>query len=299
METIHSATPLFAQLTSLVGAFLVLFTGEKRPNLRETWTIIASVVKFVLLFSIISHVLDGNIIEFTLVEVCKGVSLQFRIDAFGAIFALLASFLWIVVSIYSIGYMRGLKEHAQTRFYFCFALAIFSATGIAMAGNLLTLYMFYEILTVATFLLVAHKETPDAIKSGRKYLTYLLSGAALVLFSMGMTYHLTGTLDFIPGGFIGGHGSNALLSLVFVLFIIGFGTKAAIMPFHEWLPSAMVAPTPVSALLHAVAVVKAGVFCCLRIILYVYGPDLLTDLGLWTILAIFVLNRPFLINSIL
>jgi len=207
------------------------------------------------------------------------------VDAFGAIFALLASFLWIVVSIYSIGYMRSLNEHAQTRFNFCFALAIFSAVGVAMAGNLLTLYMFYEILSVATFLLVAHKETPEAIKSGRKYLTYLLGTASLVLVAMAYVYTITGTLDFVPGGFLGGQGSDFALSLLFAAFIIGFGAKAAIMPLQEWLPSAMVAPTPVSALLHAVAVVKAGVFCCLRIILYVYGVDLLKDLNLWLILA--------------
>ncbi len=285
METIQLVTPLYAQLTSLIGAFLILFTGEKKANIRDSWMIIASITKFIIILSLVPYILDGKIIDYTLVEVYKGISLQFRVDAFGLIFALLASFLWIVVSIYSIGYMRSLKEHAQTRFNFCFALAIFSATGVAMAGNLMTLYMFYEILTVATFLLVAHKETPDALRSGRKYLTYLIGGAALVLFAMAMTYYLTGTLDFKPGGFIAGHGSDNLLCLVFALFIIGFGTKAAIMPFHEWLPSAMVAPTPVSALLHAVAVVKAGVFCCLRIILYVFGPELLTELGIWIVLA--------------
>ena len=285
METIYSATPLYAQLASMIGAFLILFTGENRPNLRDTWTMIASVIKFIFILTLVPYILDGKVIEFTLFKIYEGISIQFRVDTFGIIFALLASFLWIVVSIYSIGYMRSLKEHAQTRFNFCFAFAIFGATGAAMAGNVITLYMFYEILTVATFLLVGHKETPEAIKSSRKYLTYLLGGAALVLVAMAMTYSLTGTLDFQPGGFIGGTGSAGVLSLVFALFIIGFGTKAAIMPFHEWLPSAMVAPTPVSALLHAVAVVKAGVFCCLRVILYIFGPDLLADIGLWTILA--------------
>ncbi len=288
METIQLATPLFAQLTSLAGAFLLLFTGERRPNIRDMWTMIASVLKFVLILSLVPYILDGNVVEYTLVQISEGISIQFRVDAFGIIFALLASFLWIIVSIYSIGYMRTLKEHAQTRFNFCFAMAIFSATGAAMAGNLLTLYMFYEILTVATFLLVAHQETPEAVKSGRKYLTYLIGGAALVLFSMAMTYYLTGTLDFKPGGFMEGSASNSTLCLVFVLFIIGFGTKAAIMPFHEWLPSAMVAPTPVSALLHAVAVVKAGVFCCLRVILYVFGPELLAEIGIWIVLACLV-----------
>jgi multicomponent Na+:H+ antiporter subunit D len=193
-----------------------------------------------------------------------------------------------VVSVYSIGYMRTLKEHAQTRFYFCFAMALFGTTGVALSGNLLTLYMFYEILTIATFPLVAHKETPEALRAGRKYLVYLLTGAAFVLFSMVATYYLAGSLDFVAGGFVGGKGSPDLLRIIFATFIIGFGTKAAIMPLHEWLPSAMVAPAPVSALLHAVAVVKAGVFCCLRVILYVFGPDTLSDLNLWSVLAVIV-----------
>ncbi|MDL1956618.1 MAG: monovalent cation/H+ antiporter subunit D family protein [Candidatus Desulfofervidus auxilii] len=288
METVHSVVPLLALMASLIGAFLILFTGERNPNLREVWTMIASITKFGLVASMLPHVLQGKVIEYTIVEIYKGLALQFRVDTFGMIFALLASFLWIVVSLYSIGYMRGLNEHAQTRYYFCFAFALFGAVGVAMSGNLLTLYMFYEILTVATFPLVAHKETEEAIKAGRKYLAYLLTGAAFVLFSMGLTYYLTGTLDFKAGGFLAGHGSRELLALLFVTYIIGFGSKAAVMPIHEWLPSAMIAPTPVSALLHAVAVVKAGVFCCLRVILYVFGPKLLSDLGLWIVLAFFV-----------
>ncbi len=288
MDVVYSSRPVWALLTSLIGAFFVLFTGEKRRNLREFWTLLASIIKFSIILSMLGYILDGKVVEFDIVEVFKGVSISFRVDSFGLIFALLASSLWIVVSLYSIGYMRGLNEHAQTRFYFCFALAIFGAVGVSLSGNLLTLYMFYEILTVATFPLVAHKETPEAIKAGRKYLAYLLTGASLVLFSMGMTYYLTGTLDFKAGGFIGGHGSPALLTLLFVTYILGFGSKAAVMPIHEWLPSAMIAPTPVSALLHAVAVVKAGVFCCLRVILYVFGPKLLSDLNLWILLAYFV-----------
>jgi len=288
METIHTATPLLALLASLIGAFLILFTGGKRPNLREFWTILAAVTKFAVICSMLPPILQGKIIEYTVIEIYKGITLQFRVDTFGMIFALLASCLWVVVSVYSIGYMRTLKEHAQTRYFFCFALALFGATGVALAGNVFTLYMFYEILTVATFPLVVHKETPEAIKAGRKYLAYLLTGASFILFSMGLTYYLTGTLDFAPGGFVAGHGSKELLSLLFVAFIIGFGSKAAIMPLHEWLPSAMIAPAPVSALLHAVAVVKAGVFCCLRVILYIFGPEVLSDLGLGITLAFVV-----------
>ncbi len=298
MEVVYSISPLLAMLASLMGAILILFAGERNRNLREFWTILASVVKFSILFSMAPLILDGKTIEYTIVNICPGVYLQFRVDAFGMIFALLASGLWIAVSIYSIGYMRGLKEHAQTRYFFCFAMAIFGAVGAALSANLLTLYMFYEILTISTFPLVAHKETPDAIKAGRKYLAYLLTGAAFVLFSIGLTYYLTGSLDFVAGGFVDGHGSRNLLRLLFITFIIGFGSKAAVMPIHEWLPSAMIAPTPVSGLLHAVAVVKAGVFCCLRVILYVFGPNLLSDLGIWLILAYFVSFTVIMANLI-
>jgi multicomponent Na+:H+ antiporter subunit D len=298
MEVVYSISPLLAMLASLMGAILILFAGERNRNLREFWTILASVVKFSILSSMAPLILDGKTIEYTIVNICPGVYLQFRVDAFGMIFALLASGLWIAVSIYSIGYMRGLKEHAQTRYFFCFAMAIFGAVGAALSANLLTLYMFYEILTISTFPLVAHKETPDAIKAGRKYLAYLLTGAAFVLFSIGLTYCLTGSLDFVAGGFVGGHGSRNLLRLLFITFIIGFGSKAAVMPIHEWLPSAMIAPTPVSGLLHAVAVVKAGVFCCLRVILYVFGPNLLSDLGIWLILAYFVSFTVIMANLI-
>ena len=285
MEVIQSIRPLLVVLVSASAGCLILLAGEKNRNIREFWTILASIVKFSIVCSMIPFILEGKIIEYTIVNVCQGVSLQFRVDAFGMIFAVLASALWIVVSIYSIGYMRSLKEHAQTRFFFCFALALCGGVGVAFSGNLLTLFMFYEILSVSTYPLIAHKETPDAIKAARKYVTYLLTGAAFILFSIGLTYSLTGNLDFVAGGFLEGHGSTNLLRILFVTFIIGFGSKAAIMPIHEWLPTAMIAPTPVSALLHAVAVVKAGVFCCLRIILYVFGPELLLDLGMWLILA--------------
>jgi multicomponent Na+:H+ antiporter subunit D len=284
----HSFLPLFAVLAPLIGAVLILMTGAKRANLRELWTILASVGQFVAVYAMVPSIMEGQALRFTLVPLTKGLALELRVDGLGMIFALLSSFLWIVVSVYSIGYMRSLKEHAQTRFYFCFAMALCGASGVALSGNLLTLYMFYEILTVATFPLVAHAETPEAFRAARKYLVYLLTGAAFVLFSMVVTYHLTGSLDFVAGGFVAGKSSPEFLRTIFAAFIIGFGTKAAIMPLHEWLPSAMVAPTPVSALLHAVAVVKAGVFCCLRVILYVFGPKALSDLHIWTILAIVV-----------
>jgi len=216
-----------------------------------------------------------------------GIDFGFHVDAFGLLFALTASSLWILVSIYSIGYMRALKEHAQTRFYFCFALAILGAVGVALSGNLVTMYIFYEILTVSTYPLVAHEQSSEALFAGRKYLAYLLTGGCFLLGAVALTYSIAGTTDFRPGGILTGTmASRSMFIILFILFIIGF-MKAAYMPFHSWLPTAMVAPTPVSALLHAVAVVKAGVFGVVRIVSYVYGVDLMQQLGLGVLLAAF------------
>jgi multicomponent Na+:H+ antiporter subunit D len=289
MDVVYSSKPLWAVLVSMIAAFLILATGEKRRNIRESWTILAALAKFVIVFSMIPVVLQGKVIEYTLVTFYPGLMLQFRVDAFGMLFGVIASSLWIATSFYSIGYVRKLKEHAQSRYFFAFAMCLSSTMGIAFSGNLLTFLVFYEILTIATWPLVIHKETPEAIIGGRKYLTYTLVAGCTLLFAVAMIYFLTGTLDFKAGGFLQGHAaSDGVLIFLFVILILGFGVKAGIMPMHEWLPTAMVAPTPVSALLHAVAVVKAGVFGCLRVILYVYGPDLLHDLGLWILLAYFV-----------
>lgn len=287
METTVSIRPLLAVLVTLIGALLIIFTGERHRDLREFWTILVSVLKFVLVISMVPSVLGGRIFEYTIISLTPGVSFQFRVDQFGLFFSVLASALWIATSIYSIGYVRGLNEHAQTRYFFNFALALSATMGIAFAGNLLTLFIFYEILTVSTYPLVAHKETEDAIMGGRKYLAYTLTAGVVILFAIIFIYTLTGTLDFKPGGFLLGHGSSTTLIFLFAILILGFGVKAALMPMHEWLPTAMIAPTPVSALLHAVAVVKAGVFGCLRIILYVFGPELLHTLDLWLVVAYF------------
>jgi len=287
METAVSIRPLLAVLVTLIAGLLILFTGERNRNLREFWTILASVVKFSIVLSMIPLVLGGRMLEFTIIQLTPGVALQFRVDQFGLFFGVLASALWIATSVYSIGYVRGLDEHGQTRYFFNFAMCLSATMGIAFAGNLLTLFIFYEILTVATYPLVAHKEIEDAIMGGRKYLAYTLTAGVVILFAIIFVYSLTGTLDFKPGGFLFGHGSSPTLILLFALLILGFGVKAALMPLHEWLPTAMIAPTPVSALLHAVAVVKAGVFGCLRIILYVFGPELLHQLDLWLVLAYF------------
>ena len=286
MEVVHSIRPALAVLVSLVAAFLIL-RSDRYPNLREAWTLLAAVIKFAIVLSMLPTVIAGKVVEFTLVEILPGLPLLLRVDSFGLYFALIASGLWILTSIYSIGYMRGMNEHAQTRYFFSFALCLSAAMGIAFAGNLLTFFVFYEMLTMATYPLVVHKETPAAVMAGRKYLAYLLTAGVFLLFSITWAYSLTGNVDFRPGGFLAGSASKDTLQILFVTFMIGVGAKAAIMPIHAWLPTAMIAPTPVSALLHAVAVVKAGVFGSVRVVGYVFGPELLKDIDMWIVLGYF------------
>jgi multicomponent Na+:H+ antiporter subunit D len=287
METLHSIKPVLAVAMSLAAAVLIVLTGDRYRNVREAWTITAAVVKFLIVGSMLPVVLDNKVLEFTLISIAPGLSVQFRVDSLGLFFALAASFLWIITSFYSIGYVRSLKEHAQTRYFACFAAAMSATMGVAFSGNLFTTFLFYEIITICTFPLVAHKETPDAVKGGRRYLTYLLgTSIAFQLTAILLTYSFAGTLDFSGNGILAGKASNTVLIVIFILFMAGI-SKAAMMPFHSWLPAAMVAPTPVSALLHAVAVVKTGVFVVLRIVLHIFGIDLLGDLGLGTALAYF------------
>jgi multicomponent Na+:H+ antiporter subunit D len=227
-------------------------------------------------------VLAGGSPSAVLFPLFPGVEIAFRVDAFGLLFALGASLLWVAASFYSIGYMRTLEEHAQTRYFACFALALSATMGVAFAANLFTLFLFYEALTLATYPLVAHKETAEARAGARKYVIYLLGAAKLMLIpAVILTYNLAGTLDFRPGGIFPEARvalEPTLLFIVFALFLFGFA-KNAVMPLHSWLPAAMVAPTPVSALLHAVAVVKTGVFSTLRVILFVFGPVAMREVG--------------------
>ena len=278
--TIESMQPTFAIMCPAIVSILILLFG-KWPNIRESWTLIAAIAQFLIVISMAPVILAGNIIECTFFTMLPGVDFGFSVDAFGLIFAITSSFLWILVSLYSIGYMRSLNEHAQTRFYFFFALAIFGAVGIAMSGNLFTMFIFYEILTVSTYPLVAHEQTPVALAAGRKYLAYLLTSGTFFLAAIVLTYYFSGTTDFVNGGIpnLASEASRTALMILFVIFLLGF-MKAAWMPFHSWLPTAMAAPTPVSALLHAVAVVKAGVFGIIRVVCYIYGVDLMSALGL-------------------
>ena len=274
--------PLLAVVAPALGALLIAWTGERRANLREFWSVSAGVVMFALVAGMIPEVLAGRTPECVLFRILPGIELAFRVDAFGLLFAAGASLLWILTSCYSIGYMRALKEHSQTRYFACFALALSATVGVAFSANLFTVFLFYEALTLVTYPLVGHKETVEARAGARKYVIYLLGAAKLFLLAaIILTYNVAGTLEFRSGGILSAEQAAAqpvLLFIIFALFLFGFA-KNALMPLHSWLPAAMVAPTPVSALLHAVAVVKTGVFCTVRVVLFVFGPSTMRDIG--------------------
>jgi multicomponent Na+:H+ antiporter subunit D len=283
-ELYHSMTPILAVLVSLLAVPLILVSNRNR-NLREFWTIAASLVKFGLVLTLLPGAIANRTAEITLFELAPGIKLALKADPFGVFFALIASGLWIFTSFYSIGYVRGLNEHKQTRYFACFAVCLSATIGIAFSANLLTFIIFYETLTIATYPLVIHKETPVAISAGRKYLLYTLSAGLLLIAATLITYQIAGTLDFKAGGlFAQGVLTPSTATILFLLFLGGVGVKAAIMPIHSWLPTAMAAPTPVSALLHAVAVVKSGVFGVIRLVGFVFGPALMRQFGLNNIL---------------
>ena len=295
MDPIVSVKPVLAILAALTGAFLVMFS-RRSPNVRESWSFMAAVAMFGVIASMIPDVApaplgQGKVLVYHLFKILPGLSVSFRADAFSMVFAVAASFLWIITVFYAMGYMRGLHEHAQTRFNACFALALFGAMGVAFSDNLFTLYLFYEIVSVCTYPLVAHHQDQESYEGAKKYIIYLTTTAkGLILPAMVIIYVITGTLDFagnIHSGIFPAGTNGVLVTALYVCCILGFA-KNGIMPFHNWLPSAMVAPTPVSALLHAVAVVKVGVFCTTRVMLYTFGVDTMQVLNLGVPTAYFV-----------
>ena len=269
---------ILALLIPATGAVLIALTSWQE-NLREATTLVTAALLFLVVMTILGRVMDGEELMTGALQVVPGLEFAFKVEPLGMLFACVASSLWIVNSIYSIGYMRGNKEPRQTPFYVCFAVAIASTLGIAFSANLFTLFLFYEILTLSTYPLVTHKGNDDAKAGGRVYLLILLGTSMLLLLpAIVATAMIAGTLDFTPGGILAGKTDKTTMALLLALFMFGIG-KAALMPFHRWLPAAMVAPTPVSALLHAVAVVKAGVFTVVKVIVYVFGVDALASSG--------------------
>jgi multicomponent Na+:H+ antiporter subunit D len=277
-----TALILLALVLPVIGGVGIALS-DRRPNVREAITLATSVSLFIIVASLLPTVLAGARPHAQLLEPLPGLPVAFRVEPLGMLFALVASGLWIVNSVYSIGYMRGNKEAHQTRFYVCFALALGATIGIAFAANLITLFFFYEALTLVTYPLVTHHGTEAAKRAGRVYLALLLGTSVLFLLpAIVFTWHVAGTTEFRPGGILSGRVAPAMVTALMALFVFGIG-KAAVMPFHRWLPAAMVAPTPVSALLHAVAVVKAGVFAVVKVLVYVFGLGALAGNTDWLV----------------
>ncbi len=274
----EAAIQLALFIPLLAGAFIA--ANRDYPNRREATTLLASVSLAGVVLSLLPAIIAGERPTVELLQFTAGLPpLQLTVEPLGMVFACVASLLWPLNSLYSIGYMRGNKEQHQTRFYVCFAIAIFSAIGIAFAGNMLTLFFFYEALSFSTYPLVTHKGDEESRRAGRLYLGMLVgTSVGFLLLAVIWTWLIAGTLDFVPGGILAGKVEGFALTGLLALYMFGIG-KAALMPFHRWLPAAMVAPTPVSALLHAVAVVKAGVFSVMKVIVYIFGIDFLSTTG--------------------
>ncbi|MBA2336927.1 MAG: monovalent cation/H+ antiporter subunit D family protein [Acidimicrobiia bacterium] len=272
-------TPLLALLVPLLGAAGVVLLRHRTPA-RELCGVVAGIIQLGLVATMVPAVGDGGTVSFTLSTFLPEAPIALRADALGVVLAGTAAALWVLTTFYAMGYLGTAPDPALTRFHACFSLTMAATIGVAFSANLLTMYLFYEALTVITYPLVTHTGTPEAARGGRRYLAYQLGcGIAFLLPAIVLTYIEAGTFDFVRGGILDANAGSALLVIVYVLYLLGIA-KAALMPVHSWLPAAMVAPVPVSALLHAVAVVNVGVFCVLRVVLDVFGTDLVAELGL-------------------
>ena len=276
---IEISTAIYLSMLLPVVGVIINLVLRQSDNLRDTLTFLVALGTFFTVIIILSNQGSETSETFVLISIFVGLDIAFNVEPLGLIFAILASGLWMVTHLYGIGYMRGNKEKNHARFFACFCFAIFSVIGIAFSANMFTLFLFYEALTFSTYPLVAHKGSVEALRGARTYLGILVgSSICIQLVAVIWTFAITGTLDFTHGGILEGHISNSMVPILLALYAFGIG-KAALMPFHRWLPAAMVAPTPVSALLHAVAVVKAGVFTMLKIGIYIFGIDFLAGTG--------------------
>ena len=277
--------PIAILLSSLVPGIIIFFLGEGRHRERTLLNLAGAGVKLVLIVILIAGVFNDVNYE-TRFTLAPGMDLVLHADALSVMFVTLSTVLWFVTTIYAIGYLED-SPH-RSRFFGFFSLCVSATIGIAMAGNMLTFVFFYELLTLATYPLVVHRGTPEALRGGRVYLTYTLLGGALLLAGVAWLRALAGPLDFTETGLLAGRHDiePATLTIIFALMISGLGVKAALVPLHGWLPQAMIAPAPVSALLHAVAVVKAGAFGIVRVVYDVYGVEFTQQLDLLTPLLI-------------
>ncbi len=272
-------TALILTLVIPFVAAILNMVLRNHDNMRDGMTFLASVLLFGTVVFLVSNYNNNANQAIMLLSVMPGLTISLNLEPLGLLFAMIASGLWIITHIFGVGYMRGNNEEHHTRFFTSFCVAIFATMGIAFSANMFTLFIFYELLTVSTYPLVAHKQTPEAKLGARTYMGILMgTSIGFLLVAVVWTWQVAGTLDFVQGGILDGKIAGAMVPILLALYVFGIG-KAAIMPFHRWLPAAMVAPTPVSALLHAVAVVKAGVFTMLKVGIYIFGIDFLSQTG--------------------
>ncbi|MBN2886026.1 MAG: monovalent cation/H+ antiporter subunit D family protein [Chromatiaceae bacterium] len=282
--TLASLLPVAIILSSLIPGLAIFLVREESHLLRGLLNMAGALTKLALVGVLIWGVYHGHVYEARL-ALAPGLELVLSADALSVLFVSLSALLWLVTTVYAIGYL----EHSpnRSRFFGFFSLCVSATVGIALAGNLPSFVIFYELLTLATYPLVAHRGTPDAVRGARIYLAYTLSGGVALLIGAIWLQSLSGPQDFTQGGYLSNlsEAHRGALIAIFALLLAGLGVKAALVPLHGWLPQSMVAPAPVSALLHAVAVVKAGAFGIVRLVYDVYGVEFAHALGLLGLLG--------------
>lgn len=270
--------PLLILATSLGIAPVIFVLDDAHARARTALNLSAAAIKVALVIWLSWQVAQGT--EYALrFEMLPGLDFVLRTDPLAVLFMALSATLWLLTTIYAVGYLE--KGPHRSRFFGFFSICVGATVGIAMAGNLFTFLLFYELLTLATYPLVVHRGTAAALKAGRLYLIYTLSGGLMLLVGTLWLSVLAGSTEFVPRGIVADLTDDhaGTLRIIFVLLIAGVGVKAALVPLHAWLPISMVAPAPVSALLHAVAVVKAGAFGIMRVVYEIYGIDTAQALG--------------------
>ena len=283
--SLNETLPLLVLVSSLLPGLIIFTLPEERHGLRSLFNMVGATLKLLLIFYMLRGVMHGEEYIFRH-TILPGLDLVFKADALAMLFVTLSAALWFLTTLYAIGYMEG-SPH-RSRFFGFFSLCVTATMGVAMAGNLFTFFVFYELLTLSTYPLVVHRGTEQAMRAGQVYLSYTLGGGALLLIGTVWLYGLAGQVEFTQGGMLAALGPEytGQLQVIFFLLIAGLGVKAALVPLHGWLPLAMVAPAPVSALLHAVAVVKAGAFGIVRVVYDVYGVEFAQSLHLLMPLAV-------------
>jgi len=277
--------PLLVVASSLLPGLVIFGLAEDRVRTRTLLNLGGALVKFVLVGWMLWGVYEGGHHYETRLALLPDLELVLRAGPLALLFVTLSTVLWLVTTVYAIGYLEG-SPH-RSRFFGFFSLCVTATVGVALSGNLITFLLFYELLTLATYPLVVHRGTEEARRAGQSYLRYTVFGGALLLLGTVWLYSLTGTLEFTPRGFLNELGAEhrPALVIIFALLIAGLGVKSALVPLHGWLPKAMIAPAPVSALLHAVAVVKAGAFGIVRVVYEVFGVEFADGLGVTAPLA--------------